>query len=232
MKKLALTLVACFSVGVVAAVSWAGPPEGQGWQPLFNGDDLAGWKLPKGGQGHWKVVEGVIDYDARGGGTLWTEDDFCDFQLHVEWRLKPVEEVYGNKTDEDGKPYKYYPDSGIYYRGTSKCQTNIWTSPVGSGEIWGYRTDKDMPDEVRKGATPKLKADNPVGQWNTQLVTLKGQHMTVLLNGKEVIDAQLPGLPECGPIGLQHHGGYRDGRWLPASACVQFRNIYIRKLPK
>ena len=36
-----------------------------GFTPLFNGKDLAGWKVPEGDNGHWKVVDGVIDYDAR-----------------------------------------------------------------------------------------------------------------------------------------------------------------------
>src|SRR5262245_58594513 len=50
------------------------PPEG--FVPLFNGRDLAGWKVPEGDGGHWKVVDGVIDYDAesqaRGDRSLWT----------------------------------------------------------------------------------------------------------------------------------------------------------------
>ena len=36
-----------------------------GFTPLFNGKDLSGWKVPAGDNGHWKVLDGVIDYDAR-----------------------------------------------------------------------------------------------------------------------------------------------------------------------
>ena len=36
-----------------------------GFVSLFNGKDFAGWKLPDGDNGHWKIVDGVIDYDAR-----------------------------------------------------------------------------------------------------------------------------------------------------------------------
>ena len=62
--------------GLAMAVSWsvAGswalgqtadnePPPG--FIALFNGKDLTGWKVPEGDGGHWKVVDGVIDYDAQ-----------------------------------------------------------------------------------------------------------------------------------------------------------------------
>ena len=39
-------------------------PPGPEWVSLFNGKDLTGWKIPVGDGGHWKVVNGVIDYDA------------------------------------------------------------------------------------------------------------------------------------------------------------------------
>jgi hypothetical protein len=112
-------------------------------------------------------------------------------------------------------------DSGIYLRGSSKSQINIWNWPVGSGEIYGYRTDKDMPPSVRQGATPVLNADNRPGQWNRFEITVIDDWVTCILNGKKVIDeARLPGMPEKGPIGLQHHGD-----------SIQFANIYIKELP-
>jgi hypothetical protein len=111
-------------------------------------------------------------------------------------------------------------DSGIYLRGSAKSQVNIWNWPVGSGEIWGYRTDKNMPPEVRKAATPKLNADNPIGRWNRFEITVIDDYVTVMLNTKEVISrARLPGMPKRGPIALQHHGD-----------PVQFANIYIKEL--
>ena len=36
-----------------------------GFVSLFNGKDLSGWKIPEGDNGHWKVLNGVIDYDAE-----------------------------------------------------------------------------------------------------------------------------------------------------------------------
>ena len=35
-----------------------------GFTSLFNGRDFAGWKVPAGDNGHWRIADGVIDYDA------------------------------------------------------------------------------------------------------------------------------------------------------------------------
>jgi hypothetical protein len=64
---------------------------------------------------------------------------------------------------------------------------------------------------------------------------MKGEHLSVELNGKKVIEGvRLPGLPESGPIGLQHHGGLnkKTGQFSPASSLIQFRNLYVKKLDK
>ncbi len=61
--------------------------------------------------------------------------------------------------------------------------------------------------------------------------TLVRDLLTVVLNGKTVIEnARLPGVPERGKLALQHHGGLRNGEYIPASSLVQFRNIRIKQL--
>ena len=122
-------------------------------------------------------------------------------------------------------------DSGILLRGVGKCQANIWNWPIGSGEVYGYRMDEKMPADVRRGVTPKVNADKNIGEWNTFKITMKGDRMTVELNGIVVIEnALLPGLPASGPIGLQHHGSKENGEWNSPPSLVQFRNIYIKEL--
>jgi hypothetical protein len=77
-----------------------------------------------------------------------------------------------------------------------------------------------MPSEVRRAATPILNADNPVGEWNRFKITVKGDTITIVLNGKTVIrETRLPGMPESGPIKLQHHGD-----------SLEFANIFIKEL--
>ena len=54
--------------------------------------------------------------------------------------------------------------------------------PIGSGEVYGYRMDKSMPPEVRRGVTPKTNADHNIGEWNTFKITMQGDRMSVELN--------------------------------------------------
>lgn len=126
-------------------------------------------------------------------------------------------------------------DSGIMLRsrGREQVQVNIWCWPVGSGEMWDVRNNMNLLPELRAAAVPKIRADNPVGEWNLFDITVKGDWVTVRLNGRDVIEnAQVPGIPERGRIGLQHHGGLdkKTGEMGPASSLIQFRNIWIKKL--
>jgi hypothetical protein len=238
------------AAGTTGAAAMGDPASAaDGWTALFNGRDLSGWKVPEGDNGHWKVVDGVIDYDALseapGEKDLWTERRFQNFVLRVEWRAKryagryPMPTVLpdgSEQTDAAGKVIlseRPNFDSGVYLRGSSKSQVNFWGWPIGSGEVYGYRTDRSMPAEVRAGVTPKVAADRPVGEWNRTEITMRGERLTVVLNGQTVIEnAQLPGVPAAGPIGLQHHGGRNpDGTLNAASSLMQFRDLSIRELP-
>jgi hypothetical protein len=61
--------------------------------------------------------------------------------------------------------------------------------------------DRKMPPEVRAAVTPKFNADKDVGQWNTFEITVRGNAVTVNLNGVVVFDkAKLPDLPATGKI--------------------------------
>jgi hypothetical protein len=221
----------------------------EGFASLFNGKDFTNWKIPEGDNGHWKILDGVIDYDAqseaKGDKCLWSEKSYKDFILYVDWRIKstpwknprvPIILPSGlHKLDENGKEIQMVvpdSDSGILLRGQGKSQVNIWCWPVGSGEVYGYRMDESMPPEVRSAVTPKLNADHNIGEWNTFMITLKDDRLTVKLNGQTVIEnAWLPDLPEEGPVGLQHHGNKNSkGEWESPPALVQFRNIFIKEL--
>jgi len=219
-----------------------------GFVSIFDGKSFSGWKVPEGDNGHWKIINGVIDYDAeseaKGDKSLWTVKEYGDFVVRAEWRIKatpyknpnvPIILPTGDhKLDENGKEIQTVvpdSDSGILLRGQPKSQVNIWCWPVGSGEVYGYRMDKNMPAEVRAGVTPKLLADKNIGEWNTYEITMQGDRLTVVLNGKTVIqNAQLPGIAKRGPLGLQHHGAKTNGQWNSPPALVQFRNIYVKEL--
>ncbi len=202
----------------------------QGWQCLFTGLDLAGWKATDDHKAHWKMNDGVLNYDGKCTAkdpNLWSEKSYGDFELVCDWRFpgpakkmkRPIILPSGETSKEEVEVLDA-GDSGIYLRGSSKSQVNLWCWPVGSGEVWGYRTDKNSSPAVKAGVTPKMNADNKIGSWNRTIVRMKGDRLTVRVNGKLVIEnAQLPGIAKSGPIALQHHGD-----------PVQFRNVFVREL--
>jgi hypothetical protein len=241
-----------FGIGLAMAAG-AGVARAQeaGFAPLFDGKTLEGWKVPEGDNGHWKVVDGVIDYDARseskGDRNLVSAKTYKDFVIKLDWRIKEAPFINPNvpyvlpdgnhARGIDGKELKFAlpdTDSGLYLRDMKgKSQVNIWCWPIGSGEVYGYRMDKSLPASVRAGVTPKHQVDRPVGEWNSFEITLKGDRLTVVLNGVTVIEnAELPGIPAEGPIALQHHGGYsaETGKYTGPPSLVQFRNIRIKEL--
>jgi hypothetical protein len=236
------------ALGMNAAAPRAQSDPPPGFVSIFNGKDLTGWKIPEGDNGHWKVVDGVIDYDAGSEAlkdkNLWTVKSYKNFVARVDWRIKATPYISKNmrivmpdghdKLDESGQPIRITApdsDSGFLLRGSSKAQLNIWCWPIGSGEMYGYRTDANMPQAIKAAATPKMNADNDIGKWNTFEVTVQDSTVTVVLNGKTVIDKiTLPDLPAEGPLGLQHHGGVKDGVYTGIPALVQFRNIHVKEL--
>jgi len=149
----------------------------KGFVPLFNGTNLHGWNVRQADNQDWQIVDGVIDCDpheGKGDRNLWTNGSYGDFELMVDWRIK--KSPYINKAakiilpngtykkDDSGKDILIEvpnTDSGIFLRGRHKSQVNIWCWPIGSGEVWGYRTDPAFSPEVHAGVTPKVRADRP-----------------------------------------------------------------------
>jgi hypothetical protein len=214
------------------------PPAG--FTALFNGKDLSGWQgtiqisqraklaadkveaaqkatddktLP-----HWKVVDGVLVNDGKGG-NLATKKDYANIELYVDWMIEPK------------------GDSGIYLRGEPQVQ--IWDSESldpakyklelnkGSGALWNNANPKDK--------VPLRKADRKPGEWNTFHIVMKGDKVTVKLNGELVVDnvaleniwEKGKPLPAKGPVELQQHPK-QDGTF----GAIKFKNIYIKELPE
>jgi hypothetical protein len=220
----------------------------EGFVSLFDGVDFEGWRVPDGDNNHWKAKDGIIDYDAQseapGEKHLWTQKEFSNYSLILDWRIKEAPFQNANvrqilpdgsdALDAEGKPVAIPQpdaDSGVLLNGSEKHQVNIWCWPIGSGEMYGVRRDNSLPALVRAGVTPSQKADNPIGKWNRfEITVLKGK-VTVVLNGKTVIkEVEIPNFPAKGPIGLQHHGSKREGQWTSAPALMQYRNIFIKEL--
>jgi hypothetical protein len=244
----ALVLTVALSLSSARAEEPNPPP---GFTALFNGKDLTGWQgnttmkdretLPKDkldallkqrtktAHEHWSVKDGVIMMDSKGGVSLQTVKDYGNFELFVDWKI-----------EKNG-------DSGLYLRGQPQVQ--IWDSDnspgarnedkhTGSGGLWNILFPPDVAKSKdnalrlkvgqKLGKIPLKKADKPLGEWNTFRIIMKGDEVTVYLNGELVVDkGKMPNfwdrskpLPATGPIELQFHG---DPLW--------FKNIYIKELP-
>lgn len=211
-------------------------PLAEPFKPLYSGLDLSGWRDEASHAGHWKPADWILEYDGQSPGAeknLWTQKEYTNFVLIADWRLMdqpkptiwPIILANGDVArGPDGKRKTAEVldagDTGIYLRGDKRAEVNISCQPVGSGELYHVRVDNKLPAEARAGATPKLRADNPPGDWNRFVITMRGDRVSVRLNGKSVIEnASIPGVAAKGAIGLQHHPHH-----------LQFANLYIMEL--
>lgn len=207
------------------------PKSEKGFVCIFNGKDLTGWKglvenpiarakmtpeqlaeaqvkADEQMRKDWVVEDGLLTYVGHGFDNLCTVNQYADFEMTVDWRLDPNGEE---------------PDAGVYLRGTPQVQiwdirrTNVGAQ-VGSGGL--YNNTKNL-------STPTSVQDNRLGEWNTFFIRMKGDKVTVLLNGTTVVDnvtmenywdRSLPIFPRE-QIEMQAHG-----------SKVQFRDIYVKEL--
>lgn len=203
-------------------------PYDNGFEPAFNGRDLSGWQALVGDplsrakmsaaelqnqqkianektKGDWVVKDGLLVFTGHGE-NLATVEQYGDFEMYVDWKITAQ------------------GDAGIYLRGSPQVQ--IWDTSrrdvgaeVGSGGL--YNNEKNP-------SKPIVVADNKVGEWNNFHIIMKGDKVTVYLNGVLVTDnvalenywdRKLPIFPRE-QIELQAHGTY-----------VAYRNIYLKELP-
>jgi hypothetical protein len=199
----------------------------EGWQLLFNGKNLDGWRTFQGKEiTGWKVIDGVLNNSGIGsdhGGDIITKVKYQNFELSLEWKISPQS------------------NSGIFYHVNEKIGTAIYES----GPEYQLIDDKGWPDKLRddqhSGANygmhaPKNAVVKDVNEWNQTRIVVEGAHVQHYLNGVKVVDYQLwdndwnalkekgkwndypyYGMARKGPIGLQDHGG-----------LAQFRNIKIK----
>ena len=237
MRLLAVVLLALALAPGQAGVRT--PPAG--FTALFNGKDLSNWRgrqpnydpaaeaaLSKdehaakqaewnaARDAHWRIDADKKEIVSDGQSPhLATVKDYGDFELYVDWLM-----------------VSHNGDSGIYLRGTPQVQ--IWDpdnprevrngAQKGSGALWNNKDDNP-------GKWPLVKADNPVGEWNTFHVKMIGPKVWVWLNDKLTVDGQIMDnyfdqkngyqkpIAAAGPIELQTH-----------NSEMRFRNIFIREL--
>jgi hypothetical protein len=206
---------------VPAAVATA-----DGFVPLFNGKDLTGWYVESGGARNWRVEgEAIVarsdDYRTRN--HLLTFADYGDFVLQSEFMVDPRS---SSAVDIRAKPGETVP-----YNGQMLSEHPLIKL-----------TDQDRFPREPSGTTnwlqnektynqPATAAPLTPGQWNSMVVTVRGQVCTADIDGIRVVDVRLdpnapnpgtvdPGLRRPkGKIGFQAHTG-----------TVRFRNVRIKEL--
>jgi Domain of Unknown Function (DUF1080) len=170
-------------------------------EPLFNGKDLTGFKVPTPNP-WWKVVDGVLvgeNDEAKKGNVIYTDKSYGDFVLESEVRFP--DDI----------------DSGFIY-GKPELQVQLGVSRSLKRDMTGSIYYKGKYPGEAKGVDKLLK----LNQWNTVRMEVRGKETKVWLNGRHVYTFDCPDEVKPAPIGLQIHGGVQ--------MKVEFRNLRIGEI--
>ncbi len=188
---------------LIAATLFLATPliAGEKLEPIFNGKDLAGWKAPE--NNIWYLVkDGVLQLRSspdQTGSVLWTEQEYGDFVMELEFKF-----VSGTI------------DSGVHVRGDDQIQIGISGSLKRDMTASPYIPGKGYPVEA-EGVKELLKMDD----WNHLRIEVRGMEYAVSLNGKKVMTYTSDTGKPKGPIGLQLHGK-RD-------MAIDYRNLKLAR---
>jgi hypothetical protein len=191
-----------------------GAERAHGWQLLFDGKSLDGWRTSEAA-GTFSVRDGeIIVHGPRAhlyyGGEV-EQHDFKDFELKIDVLTFPKANsgvYFHTEWQEQG-----WPDKGYEVQ-----INNSHSDPSRSGALWGVRDSTAVPV--------------PDGQWFTLTIRVQGKHIVTLIDDKPVVDyteeanpKRAPGLEHrvlsSGTFALQGHDGDSE---------VRFRNIKVRPL--
>jgi len=169
--------------------------QAQDWKTILDGKSMSGWNVV--GNANWSVADGAVQA-SMGTGFLVTPQAYKDFQITADFWV----------TDD--------ANSGIFIR----CEDPKTINAMNAYEVNIF--DKRPDQAYRTGAivdvAKPLEVINTGGKWNTIDITARGPRMTVLINGKKMVDVQ-DNKHATGPIALQYGAG-----------TVKFKNVRLRTL--
>jgi 3-keto-disaccharide hydrolase len=187
-----------------------------GYRSLFDGRDLTGWE----GAGDaadkcWKVEDGLLVCDGQRGPWLRSADQYGDFNLRLEYKLKPG----GNSG-----VYLRVPKGGAHRGlelsgGPSGIEVQLLDDP---DKRYASIKPYQSAGSLYALAAAKEHVARPAGEWNTLEINCRGTAYRVTHNGVVVVDATEKDFPELarrelrGYLGLQNH-----------SEHVWFRNLRV-----
>jgi hypothetical protein len=186
----------------------------EGFEPLFNGKNLAGWKVFDGKMEAWGADDGLLYVKGGGGGWLMTTKEYADFEVRLEYRMPKM----GNSGVAIRAPLQGNPA----YQGME--------IQLLDDANWKGLKPTQFCGSIYDVVPPSKHVTKPAGEWNKIAITATGRQITVVLNDTKIVDANLddhkdradkhPGiLREKGHIGLQSYN-FR----------VDFRNLYVKPL--
>ncbi len=189
----------------------------EGFVPLFDGRSLAGWQ---GRTEEYEAADGLLVCKKGAHGSLYTDRQYSDFILRLEYRLEPG----GN--------------NGIGIRaplGDAPPAATGMEIQILDDDFPGYRDFQPVQfNGSIYGAGPAERGHaRPAGEWNAMEITACGPHIQVMLNGKRILQADMD---DVGPVrmhGFDFVGLHnRTGR---IAICghehrVEFRRIRIKEL--
>ncbi|QDU26524.1 hypothetical protein ETAA8_16020 [Anatilimnocola aggregata] len=206
-----LVIVAAGALCSVAAAA------DEGFVSLFDGKSLTGWQ---GAVTGYVVEDGAIVCDPKKGGFLYTDKEYGDFVLKLEFQLTPgANNGIGIRTPMKGDPayvgmeLQVLDDTSDKYKNLQPYQYH--------GSIYGVVA-------VKRGH------QKPVGEWNAQEITVKGKHVKIVLNGETIVDADIEKASTPKTLDGKNHPGLLNEKgyicFCGHGAKVAFRNIQLKEL--
>ena len=169
------------AIAIIAAVSCSG-----GWQPLFDGKTLEGWKGVDGQDvpaSYWSVVDGAIVShptleEVPGTKDIITEKTFKDFMLKVQFRLE----------EGSNGGIKYFINPGKLSSPSIGFEYQL-IDDAGFGKMYfkinNVQTTASLYDLL---SANKMKADFKPYEWNEAMIVVKGGKVEHWLNGAKVLE--------------------------------------------
>jgi len=188
----------------------------EGFKPVFNGKDFTGWA---GSVGNYEVKDGAVMCRAGKGGAIYTNEEFGNFVVRLEFKLPPA----GN----NGLAIRFPGKGNPAYDGM--CESQILDSEHPN---YAKLDARQMHGSAYGMAAAKRGYLHPTGDWNYEEVTVNGPTIKVELNGTEILDADLSKVTEF--LANKVHTGkdLASGHFgfCGHSSPVMFRNISIKPL--
>ncbi|TWU17614.1 3-keto-disaccharide hydrolase [Bythopirellula polymerisocia] len=185
---------------------------------LFDGKTLDGWE---GAVDSYAAEDGILICREGAVGKLLTTREFEDFHLKFDFLLTPGA--------NNGLAIRSPLDGDGAYAGMELQIIDNTTKKYGDLLDYQYHGSLYGVAPARRGV------QKPVGEWNEQEVLCQGRHITVVLNGSEILDIDIDKVaPNGETIDHKDHPGLarKSGRigFLSHGDRVSFRNIRIQNL--